>query len=670
MNDPSRIIRGLAASVILVVSATAAGQPGRRHAPRDDGWPRTLHLGDTTVTLDAPAADALDGTRLRAHGGIAISRGDDGEPSRGTVRYAADVEIDHDRRVVSITSVEISDLEVEGLPRPRREHLAERLSQAATRRHFTLPLDDVLADIRFARVRPAAPPRLKNDPPRIVFATEPSILILFDGEPRFRGVEGTGLERAMNTPFLMLRDPGSNAYYLDGGTRWFRGTGPKGPWEPASNVPGAAQRIAAKDLEDGGVSDSDLQDARREEQKRAPKILVATEPTELIVSDGPPVWEPIVPGELDAITNSESDVFRSPRDGRYWLVLSGRWYRSDAYAGPWSWVEPDRLPPAFRRIPADSAKASVLAFVPGTAAAESAVAEAERPTTAAVRRRDAHVSVAWDGEPRFESIPGTRVAYALNSPEQVLAIGGRYYVCDQGVWFSAGRPTGPWSVADAIPDEDIAAIPPSSPAYNLRYAYVYDSTPDVVYVAYTPGYLWSYPYGGTVVFGTGWWYRPWWGAFYYPRPWTWGFHAVYAPWAGWRWGFGWGPAWAGWRFGFGWGWGARWCGPGAFFRPGIRAAAFARGVAVGRSMAPRNLYASGANLSRASVMTSRGGRIPSASVSRSAVPMRTAGSGAPSRPARVGGGARTPAGSAAPRKAKPMAKSAPRPGKVGGRKKP
>ena len=39
----------------------------------------------------------------------------------------------------------------------------------------------------------------------------------------------------------------------------------------------------------------------------------------------------------------------------------------------------------------------------------------------------------------------------------------------------------------------IYTIPPSSPLHYVAYAYVYGSTPEVVYTGYTPGYL------GTVV---------------------------------------------------------------------------------------------------------------------------------------------------------------------------
>jgi hypothetical protein len=60
------------------------------------------------------------------------------------------------------------------------------------------------------------------------------------------------------------------------------------------------------------------------------------------------------------------------------------------------------------------------------------------------------------------------------------------------VWFVSDAPTGPWAVADKIPDV-IYTIPPNSPLYRVRFVYIYGSTPDYVYFGYTPGYLGSFP---------------------------------------------------------------------------------------------------------------------------------------------------------------------------------
>ncbi len=604
---------GLAVAACVALAGAAAAQtaapapPAKPHAqknpaaPHETEWPEKLQLGGTSVTLDAPEAESLAGSKLKARGTARIRRAEDAEAAVATLWYEADVQINRERRIVTLVSVSVSRVQLPGAPPARQQRLATRLSQAMTRHRLTLPLDDVLAAARLAPRRDETPPRLGTDPPKIVFETEPAVLVVFDGAPRFRAVEGTTLERALNTPFLVLRDPASNVCYLDGGTMWFHASDAAGPWAKTEDVPRDAVQIARRDLKDAGVADDEVAKASKEADTRVPKILVATEPTELVVSDGAPQWKPEVQGELDAMRNTESDVFRSLSDGRIWLVLSGRWYRGDTPGGPWTYVAPDDLPASFRLIRPDSEKADVLAFVPGTDQAREALRDATTPRTAAVRRRDAHVSVTYDGEPKFEAVPGSRVEYALNTPESVLRIQGRYYVCDQGVWFTGDAPLGPWRVADSIPEDDIQSIPPESPVYNTRFVTVYDSTPDVVYVAYTPAYLGSYPYHGTVVFGTGWFYRPWWGAAYYPRPWTWGFHARYAPLAGWGWGFGWGPAWGGFRFGFGYGWGARWCGPGGFFRPAYRNVNVTRNVTVNRNVnVNRNVYTNGANTSRAS----------------------------------------------------------------------
>jgi hypothetical protein len=235
--------------------------------------------------------------------------------------------------------------------------------------------------------------------------------------------------------------------------------------------------------------------------------------------------------------------------------LSGRWYRSRTESGPWTFVRSDELPPSFAQIPPDSDIGGVRVSVAGTDEADDAVLDAQIPQTAAIRRDESSLSIEYDGAPSFESIPGTEVAYAVNTGAQVLHIGAQYYAVDNGVWFVSGNATGPWSVADSIPEDQIRQIPPSSPVYNTTHVHIYDSTPDVVYVGYTPGYLWSYPYYGVPVYGTGYYYPPYRGRWYYPRPPTWGLHVGYNPWTGWNFGVSWSNGFftAGVSWGGGWG---------------------------------------------------------------------------------------------------------------------
>ena len=79
--------------------------------------------------------------------------------------------------------------------------------------------------------------------------------------------------------------------------------------------------------------------------------------------------------------------------------------------------------------------------------------------------------------PEWKPIDGTPLAYAGNSPYDVLKVGELYYLCFQAVWFVAKSPEGPWELADKVPGE-IYQIPPSAPVYPTTYVYVYDTNPE------------------------------------------------------------------------------------------------------------------------------------------------------------------------------------------------
>ena len=129
-----------------------------------------------------------------------------------------------------------------------------------------------------------------------------------------------------------------------------------------------------------------------------------------------------------------------------------------------------------------------------------------------------------DGNPSFEPIDGTSLQQAVNAPIPVIRLGeSSFYALDNGVWFVAASPFGPWSVATSVPAV-VYSIPRRSPLHYVTYVRIYDATPDVVYIGYTPGYVGSYISSDfVVVYGTGWHYRPWIGSVWYSAPLTWGF---------------------------------------------------------------------------------------------------------------------------------------------------
>jgi len=307
--------------------------------------------------------------------------------------------------------------------------------------------------------------------------------------------------------------------------------------------------------------------------ENAPIIVVVHEPTELVVSDGEAKFSPLNDNLL-AMSNTDSSVFMDVTEQKYYMVISGRWYQASSMESKWKYVESDSLPESFATIPDDSKYADVKTYVAGTDEAREAVVDAEIPQTAAVKRETVDIKVIYDGKPKFESVDGTTLQFAVNCSETVIKGNSSYYLVKKAVWYQSKAADGPWVVSDHAPT-GIDKTKPSSPVYNTKYVYVYDFTPEVVYVGYTPGYMSSYVYGPTIVYGTGWYYNPWRTPYYYyPRHATWGFNVSYNPWSGWGFGLSWnsGPFHFGFYTGGGWHghpwYGPRLYGPGGY-RPGI-----------------------------------------------------------------------------------------------------
>lgn len=78
----------------------------------------------------------------------------------------------------------------------------------------------------------------------------------------------------------------------------------------------------------------------------------------------------------------------------------------------------------------------MLPFVAGTTQAREAVLDASIPQTASISRdAGGDLSVAYDGDARFQDVPESPgVAYATNSPEDVLRGNDGYYYLSRLVW--------------------------------------------------------------------------------------------------------------------------------------------------------------------------------------------------------------------------------------------
>jgi hypothetical protein len=525
----------MSARVIFAFLFLAASLTAVTSFASELSWPRDLDIQSGILTMYQPQVDTLEGNVLSFRAAVSYKDDQGNEPVFGAVWFESRVEIDRESRIVHMVDLSVADTRFpEGVEHVQGE-LEQYIREGLPTWDVDFSLDTLLTSLEASEKEIAAAAELNMDPPDIIYRDHPALLVYLDGDPVMREMENTKFKAVVNTPYPLIYD-GKQYYYLNAAKDvWYKARAATGPWEFDPKPPQDIRSLVDQDEMEGDEGD----ESEPVTADNAPEIVVSTQPAELIVSDGPPDFQPLV-DDLLVLKNSQSDIFMHVSAQDYYVVLSGRWFRAKSLNGPWTFSASDSLPSAFNDIPADSRQADSRVFVAGTDEAREAVMDAQIPQTAAVQKGEVDLEVTYDGDPQFESIDGTSLSNGVNTSSTVLKSGTDYYLVEDAVWYISSAATGPWRVAESRPDS-VEAIPPESPAYNVKYVHIYETTPEVVYVGYTPGYMGSYIYNTTIVYGTGWYYRPWISPYYYyPRYGTWGFHIGYNPWTGWGFGLGWG----------------------------------------------------------------------------------------------------------------------------------
>ncbi len=524
-----------------------------------DAWPRQFKLADgTAYILYQPQLQSWDGFSLKAIAAVSVLPEGAKSPSYGVIELKALTLTDRDKRTVAFESVSITKtmFPTGGDSAAKWE---EQLKQHLPAEVPGIALDRLEAALDADQAKKNTVDALNNAPPAIVFTEKPTLLVLVDGDPQWQKINDTALERVVNTHALIVRDGKRVFLHLWDG--YLESGGLEGPWTVASKLPEQMesvekQLVAAKAVDLlAGQANPDTKQMPSLKTTPVPDLYLAFKPTELIVTEGAPTWTPVFGTSLIYICNTPSQVFKDITDQKTYLLLSGRWFESESFAGPWVYIPGSKLPSDFAKIPDDSPKENVKAAIPGTIQAKEAAIANSIPQTMRIERSETKIEPApsyGNGAPQLAPIPGTSLSYVVNSVIPVIKVSDTaWYACQNAVWFSASSANGPWIVATEVPSV-IYTIPATCPVYYVTYVRVYRYDEHYVYVGYTPGY-----YGaiigadGTVVYGTGYLYPAYVGeTVYVSYPVTYGYacNPYWTPWAGWFCGFAVGWAWADWYY--------------------------------------------------------------------------------------------------------------------------
>jgi hypothetical protein len=517
-----------------------------------DRWPKIFKQDGATYTLYQPQLDSWDGYNAAAHAAVSVLPAGVKDADFGVIDITAKTFVFRLFRTVHFRNIVVTKTIFPSTPAKAKLYqdvFQSKISGGPS----TMSLDRLQAMLSIENaLKMGKTVPVQNDPPKIIVSPRTAILVSIDGPPVWRQATGTSLERVINARPLILLDDKSGKYYIHIFDGFVEAATLSGPWLPAKQLPDGANLIA-QDLAKQKVIDlmAGPPDKHLSLKKAVPDVIVATTPTEIIITDGAPDWAPLPGTMLLYVKNTTGNIFKDLNDQNTYVLVTGRWFRAPDFAGPWQYVAGKSLPPDFFKIPDDSPKENVKAAIPETAQAQEAVIANQIPHMATVYRAKVTFKPVINGAPDLKPVPGTSLMYVFNSPMPIIMVSqDQWYGVQNGIWFTAPSARGPWVVATSIP-ATIYSIPPSSPLHYVTYVRIYDVSPQYVVIGYTPGYMGTVVTSdGVVVYGTGYTYVPYIATtVWYPPPITYGYAAnpTWTPWTGWMMGFG-----------FGWAMGATW----------------------------------------------------------------------------------------------------------------
>jgi hypothetical protein len=520
--------------------ATAGTQPTATTPatppPIDGGWPRMSALpnGGSILIYQPQVSSWANQKHLVAFSAVSYrDSANAAKPALGTIKLESDTSVSVADRLVRLSPIKITEANFSTLQKEQVRELTTAIEKGIPDEERVIALDRILANLDKSQVIPRNVEGIKADPPAIFFSKAPAVIVNLDSDPIWSPIKENDLKYAVNTNWDLFQHTPTNTLYLRNNDTWLKATDIKGAWTPAGTLPESFKKLP---------NEENWKDVKAalpgKPLKTAPKVFVSTTPGELIMLTGEPNYLLVQGTNLLWVSNTESDVFRMGKTGTVYYLVAGRWFSAPDFTGPWTFATPS-LPADFKKLPLEHDRSRVLASVPGTDQAAEAVLLASIPQTARVNKKEIKApEVAYHGDAaQFTPIEQTTVQRAVNTDKDVFKVGDAYYMCYQGVWFVGKAAGGPWELAESVP-EQIYQIPVSSPAHHVTYVTVEEDDDDdwVVYAA-AAGYTGMMVAWGCTVWGSGWYYPPYYGyggfyPYYYPYFPTYGYSAWYNPWTG------------------------------------------------------------------------------------------------------------------------------------------
>ena len=238
-------------------------------------WPKEIKAKNgALITVYQPQSESMKGDKLDGRAAFSAQEKPTDELIFGVFWYTSKIVTNRDTRTVILESIKVYDIKLPGIDDTVKIRKLKTLLEAEIPTwKLTGSLDELIATIEMEQEY--ASDDLQNDPPKILYASTPTTLVIMDGEPKLQDDKELKMKRVINTPFLVVENPDDKKYYLYGGKYWYVSSSMTEGYQSITTLP---QTIAALDKQ----LKKQQTEKSTSEQTSPGAILVSTTPAELI----------------------------------------------------------------------------------------------------------------------------------------------------------------------------------------------------------------------------------------------------------------------------------------------------------------------------------------------------------------------------------------------------
>src|SRR5262244_1407813 len=318
----TKILTAFTFVVLATLASIGLAQAQGNGAQPADPWPRQFKLSNATALVYQPQVDSWENNMLNFRAVVSITPNGAKQEILGVIWATARTQVNRVSRIVVLEDIKLTKSNFPTLPDNGAAYM-RALQRQSVPAQKTISLDRLQASL--VATGNIQPPTVvvNNDPPQIIIAYAPSILVSISGNPIVCPVTGTAFERVINTEALMLQPQGGGNYYLRVYDGWMSASAITGPWSRATTSPTGIDQVATNLAKTGQVDmlDGGNMQPKPSLAKAMPTIYVSQTPTEMLVFQGQPSFTPI--------TGTSLQWARTP------LPMSS-WIRAAAITTSWS----------------------------------------------------------------------------------------------------------------------------------------------------------------------------------------------------------------------------------------------------------------------------------------------------------------------------------------------